>query len=207
MQNASISDFLRRVPKTDLHVHLDGSLRIPTLIELAKSENVDLPSYDEEGLKKTVFKDTYKDLPDYLQGFAYTVAVLQTPENVTRVAYELAQDNLAEGVRYLEVRFAPQLHLRKGFSMEEVVAAVCEGMDRAKKEHEASADVQSGKDVPFEYGIIFCALRYFNKDMSPYYKGLFQVMPTAPEKEVFAAGSLELARSAVRLIRDDGFRL
>jgi adenosine deaminase len=111
MSRAITEAFVRSIPKTELHIHLDGSLRIPTLIELAKTGKVKLPSYSEAGLREKVFKDKYKDLPDYLQGFAYTCAVMQNAENVERIAYELAQDNLAEGVRYVEVRFAPQLHI------------------------------------------------------------------------------------------------
>jgi adenosine deaminase len=169
MANTISADFIRAIPKTDLHVHLDGSLRLETLIELAKAGNIELPSYDAQGLTETVFKETYKDLPDYLAGFAYTCAVLQNPENIERVAYELAQDNLAEGVRYVEVRFGPQLHIRDDFPIREVVGAVVKGMDRAKKEHNNSASVKDGTDIPFEYGIIVCALRFFMKQMSPYY--------------------------------------
>ena len=116
-------EFIRQIPKTDLHLHLDGSLRLPTLIELARTAKIKLPSYEEAGLRELVFKDTYANLPEYLKGFIFTVGVLQTPENLERVAYELAQDNLAEGVRYIEVRFAPQLHCREGFSIGEVVRA------------------------------------------------------------------------------------
>ena len=67
-------EFLFKIPKSDLHLHLDGSLRLSTLIELAKKEKVALPAYTEEGLKKTVFKDKYKNLGEYLKGFSYTVA-------------------------------------------------------------------------------------------------------------------------------------
>lgn len=197
-------EFIRQIPKTDLHLHLDGSLRIPTLIELARNAKVKLPSYDESGLRELVFKDTYSSLPEYLKGFIYTVGVLQTPENLERVAYELAQDNLAEGVRYIEVRFAPQLHCRDGFSIGEVVRAVCRGLDRAKQEHNARADVKAGPDIPFEYGIIACALRSFNEHMSPYYAQILHVMSNSPRKEVFAAASLELARAAVTLAHRDG---
>ena len=70
-------DFIKALPKTDLHVHLDGSLRISTLIELAQEYNVELPSYTEEGLRELVFKDRYQNLGEYLQGFQYTVGVLQ----------------------------------------------------------------------------------------------------------------------------------
>src|SRR5262249_50824258 len=96
------ADFIRAIPKTDLHVHLDGSLRIHTLIELAREQGVELPSYEESGLRELVFKERYVDLAEYLQGFKYTCAVLRQPEALERVAYELALDSFAEGVRYIE---------------------------------------------------------------------------------------------------------
>ena len=92
------TDFLQRIPKTDLHLHLDGSLRIPTLIELAKRHRVKLPSYTEDGLRRLVFKDTYAHLPEYLQGFAYTCAVMQTAESLERIAFELAEDSTRQRV-------------------------------------------------------------------------------------------------------------
>ena len=91
-------DFVLALPKTDLHVHLDGSLRISTLIELAKEYNVELPSYTEEGLRELVFKDRYDSLGDYLKGFGYTCAVLQSEVALERSGYELAIDNQNEGV-------------------------------------------------------------------------------------------------------------
>ena len=124
--------FLRALPKSDLHCHLDGSLRLSTLIELARERDIQLPSETPEGLKELVFKESYRDLPDYLHGFAYTCAVLIDAEALERVAYELGQDCLAEGVRYLEVRFAPQLHVRPGFNLEQVVCAVDRGLDRVE---------------------------------------------------------------------------
>jgi len=197
--------FVRSIPKTELHVHLDGSLRIPTLIELAKRDKVKLPAYSESGLREKVFKDKYKDLWDYLQGFAYTCAVMYKAENLERIGYELIQDHLAEGVRYIEVRFAPQLHTHEKLTTKQVIQAVCKGMDRAKKEHNQSVAVRNGSDIPCYYGLILCALRFFNEHMSPYYKQMFQVMPYAPPKQVFAAASLELARAAVELAHKDGF--
>jgi adenosine deaminase len=197
-------EFIRRMPKTDLHVHLDGSLRIPTLIELAKKEGVELPAYDEAGLRELVFKDHYSSLPEYLQGFMYTCAVMQNAANVERIAYELGQDNIEEGVRYVEVRYAPQLHSHEGFSLEEVVRAVAKGMDRAKAEHNHSDAVQKGKDIPFEYGIIVCAMRSFNEFMSDYYKKILSVMSYARKKEVFAVASLEIAQAGVALAQKEG---
>ncbi len=197
-------EFIRAIPKTDLHVHLDGSLRLATLIELAPSCGVTLPSSDEAGMRELVFKEKYKSLGEYLQGFAYTCGVLQSAENLERAAYELAEDCLAEGVRYVEVRFAPQLHVRDGLSLERVVRAVSDGMSRAKAEHDASAVVQSGHDIPFEYGLILCAMRSFNEDMGPYFAQMLRSLAYTPRKRVFATASLELARAAAHLARDVG---
>jgi adenosine deaminase len=197
-------EFLEKIPKTDLHLHLDGSLRVPTLIELAKEAKVDLPSETESGLQELVFKEKYADLPDYLRGFGLTCAVMQTAENLERIAYELALDSIAENVRYVEVRYAPQLHVRPGLSMEQVVDSVHRGLERAKAEHNRSEPVRQGVDIPFHYGIITCALRYFNRHMSSYYAQLFDVMPHAPAKEVMAIASLEMARSAAVLAHQKG---
>ena len=100
-------DFIERLPKSELHVHLDGSIRLETLIDLAKEKGVKLPSYTVDGLRELVFKDQYQNLGEYLTGFGYTTAVLQDAESLDRVAYELAEDCAGEGIRYLEVRFAP----------------------------------------------------------------------------------------------------
>jgi adenosine deaminase len=99
------SEFLRAMPKADLHLHLDGSLRPSGLIDMAKRSKVELPSYSEAGLFELVFKDSYQNLGEYLHGFQYTCAVLRDMENLEQAAYELAQDNIAEGVNYIEVRF------------------------------------------------------------------------------------------------------
>ncbi len=197
-------EFLEKIPKTDLHLHLDGSLRVSTLIELAKAARIPLPSETEAGLQELVFKEKYQDLPDYLRGFGLTCAVLQTPENLERVAYELAQDSIAENVRYIEVRYAPQLHIRPGFSVEEVVESVNRGLARAQKEHNLSAAVRQDGDIPFHYGILTCAMRFFNRHMSAYYAQLFDVMPHAPAKEVMAVASLEMARAAAALAHQKG---
>ena len=106
-------ELIRALPKTDLHVHLDGSIRINTLIDLARDYSIELPSYTEEGLRELVFKDRYNSLGDYLKGFAYSVGVMQSEVALERVAYEFAIDNFSEGVRYFEVRFAPQLHVHQ----------------------------------------------------------------------------------------------
>lgn len=188
---------LNALPKSDLHCHLDGSLRLETLIDLAKTHGVEMPSYTPEGLKELVFKPTYADLPDYLHGFAYTCAVLKDAESLERVSYELALDSIAEGVRYLEVRFAPQLHVRDGLDVAGVLSAVNRGLARGRAEHEATEAVCTGKEPPFRYGIIACAMRMFTAGFGPYYRDLIRVLDHWPDKAVYGIASLSLARAVV----------
>lgn len=193
------SEFLKSIPKSDLHVHLDGSLRLGTLIELARDQKSELPSYSEDGLRETVFKSSYADLDEYLNGFAYTCVVMQNKENLQRVAYELAQDNIAEGVIYVEVRFAPQLHMSSLLSFEDVMQAVDDGLRQARDEYNATI---ADDAPPFEYGIIVTAMRFFTPRFSQYYGELAGVHRYSSDDELIRMASLELAKAAVRL-RDE----
>lgn len=191
-------ELLRALPKSDLHCHLDGSLRVPTLIELARERGVALPSETTDGLYEQVFKKTYRDLTEYLHGFAYTCAVLTDAEALERVAYELGQDCLDEGVCYLEVRFAPQLHVRPGFTVSDVLIAVDKGLDRIRREHENSPAVTEDGHPPFRYGLITCAMRNFSAGFSPYYKGLLEALGSRwPMKDVYGVASQTLVREVV----------
>ena len=197
------ADFLRRIPKADLHVHLDGSLRLSTLIDLAKKYGVELPAYTEKGLRQTVFKDQYASLVEYLKGFSYTDAVMQDASSIERISYELGQDAIAEGVRYLEVRFAPQLHANDKLTAQEAVRAVARGLQRAQREHNTSASVKKGKELEFYFGIIACAMRNFNKFMSPYYAALIGTLTQASKSEIVGIASLELAKMVVKMVREE----
>lgn len=198
------NEFLKEIPKTDLHLHLDGSLRLNTLIELSKKYNVELPSYTEEGLKELVFKDRYADLGEYLKGFFYTTAVLQTEEAMERVAYELAWDCINDGVRYCEVRFAPQLHINDNLSFEQILVSVNNGLEKAQKEYNNSDEIKNSDKPPFHYGIIVCALRMFGPEFSSYYKKMFEVHQYSNKKEIFSLASLELAKATEQIIFSKG---
>jgi adenosine deaminase len=189
---------LRDLPKTDLHVHLDGSLRERSVIEMARERGVRLPADSIEGLNALVFKPAYASLEEYLTGFAYTCAVLQDAEALERAAWELAWDNIDEGVRYIEVRFAPQLHMHRGFDFDAVLGAVNRGLRRAQDEHGRSEAVLLRGEPPFRFGIVVCAMRYFNEHFSQWYGQLLALFPRAPEGVVFPMASEELARAAVR---------
>ncbi len=122
---------LRRAPKVLLHDHLDGGLRVGTIIDLAAELGHDLPSDDPDELSAWFHAGaTRRDLALYLETFEHTVGVLQTAEALTRAAAEAAVDLDDDGVVYAEVRFAPELHLERGLDLDEVVAAVQEGFRR-----------------------------------------------------------------------------
>lgn len=192
-------DFIREVPKTDLHVHLDGSLRLSSLIELAQSRGVKLPSYTEEGMRELVFKDRYKDLVEYLHGFGFTCAVMQDPEAIERVTYELMWDEFSEGVRYVEVRFAPQLHVNDKMDLATVLRSVSKGIARAKAEINALEPIVHGGEPRFEAGIIVCAMRFFSPGFGDYYRKFINVHAFAPADELYSMASLEVARAIVAL--------
>jgi adenosine deaminase len=198
MEKNKLKKFIKEIPKCDLHVHLDGSLRIPTLIDLAKLQNIELPSYSEQGMCDLVFKDNYKDLPDYLQGFGYSISVMQDPESLERIAYEFAMDNIAEGVCYVEARFAPQFHVNRKMNIVKVMESVTKGMDRAKKEYSQSKDVKELKKPPFEYGIIACAMRSIPPGVSAYFDKFMEVHEDSPRSRVSALASYELVFSMIK---------
>ena len=198
------AELLARLPKSDLHVHLDGSLRLSTLIELARERKVKLPSSSSEGLLKTVFKKNYRNLTEYLKGFEFTVACLQDAEALERAAYEFCVDCRAENVFYIELRFAPQLHAHGDFDIIKVLKAVSRGIRRAGREINRHKDVRSGALPEFYCGIIVCALRFFLPVFSSYYATYFAAMQYSRKDQIYALASRELAHAAVQAVEEHG---
>jgi adenosine deaminase len=128
-------DVIRRAPKALLHDHLDGGLRPATIVELAAETGYDaLPTTDPEALGRWFIEAADSgSLERYLETFAHTVGVMQTPGALARVASECAQDLAADGVVYAEVRFAPELHVGQGLTLTEVIDAVLEGFAEGER--------------------------------------------------------------------------
>ena len=149
-------DLIRRIPKVSLHEHLDGSLRPATVLELAAECGYDgLPETDPEKLGAWFFAGADRgSLPLYLEGFAHTIAVLQTADALERAAYEYLEDSAQDGVVYAEVRFAPHFHTQGGLGLDGVMHAVLRGLTRA------------GEDFQVGFGLIICALRNESPDLS-----------------------------------------
>lgn len=141
------SERLLRLPKAELHVHLDGSLRADTMLDLAAGRGVELPASDPEALARYMLVSDAQSLEDYLARFQLTLALMQDAEGIERIAYELAVDHATENVRYVEVRFAPVLNTEGGLASHEALEAALAGLARAEHEH----DIQTA--------VIVCALR------------------------------------------------
>ena len=125
-----------RAPKVLLHDHLDGGLRPQTALELAREIGYEqLPTSDLEELRQWFIADAPgSDLVRYLEGFSHTIVVMQTRDQLLRVATECAVDLARDGVVYAEIRFAPELHTARGLTLEEVVAAVLDGFASGVRE-------------------------------------------------------------------------
>ncbi len=148
-------EFLKRLPKTDLHVHLDGSLRLTTILELAAEQGVTLPASDPDGLAKAMHMgEICHDLNDYLKAFDITLSVLQSEKALYRVAYELAEDAARENVKLMEVRYAPILHTAHGLPMTRIVEAVINGLTDARRDHGIICNV------------IICGIRHIAPEQS-----------------------------------------
>jgi adenosine deaminase len=132
---ARLRDLLRRLPKAELHCHLDGSLRPATMLELAREKGVSMPAADADSLREYMTVRDAHNLEEYLERFAVTLSVMQSEQSLERVAYELAEDAAGDGVRYIEVRYAPVLNVREGLSLEQAVEAPLRGLARAEREH------------------------------------------------------------------------
>lgn len=139
---------IRRLPKTDIHCHLDGCLRPRTMLELADEQGVRLPTRKLAGLTRILKAGPRtRSLGDYLRIFDLTLSVMQERGALYRIAYELAEDAAEENVRHLEVRYSPILHRQRRLGWDDIVTSVVSGLADGGRKHGMTT------------GVIICGIR------------------------------------------------
>lgn len=140
MNTAITMELLRKLPKVDLHLHLDGCVKPETALELADTQGIPLPASDKELLRPYMqVTDDCGSLKEYLSKFDFTTQLLQTGEALKRVAYEVVEQAAGHSCGYIEVRFAPQLHRKKGLSVDETMYWVTEGLKEGEERYGVKA--------------------------------------------------------------------
>lgn len=151
-------------PLVDLHLHLDGSLRLQTMLDIAQRERVKLPSNDVHGLKRALRCGRVRlNVEEYLKAFSITLSVLQSRYALERAAAELLEDCAAEGLKYVEIRFSPLLHTQGEMSPHDAVEAAMRGIERGMS---ASGGSASGGKSGIRANLILCSLRHFEPRQS-----------------------------------------
>lgn len=128
-------EILGKIPKIELHCHLDGSVRPETMYELLIQQGENLETKDIKKFEKLVsVREECDSLIEYLKKFSYPLKVMQKGENIERITYELLEDLSKQNVKYVEIRFAPFLHMNDDLTFDEVVESVLKAMGKAKKD-------------------------------------------------------------------------
>jgi adenosine deaminase len=145
---------IARLPKAELHTHLDAALRPETMIELARAIGFDLPVSEPAELRRFMQVTDAADLEDYLRRFEYTIPLLQSAEAIERISYEMVEDAARDNLRYLEVRYCPWLSRRQGLTMERALEAELAGLARGER------------DFGVVTRVINCSLRHYDPAIS-----------------------------------------
>jgi adenosine deaminase len=131
LAGAPLHRLIDAMPKAELHLHLDGSLRVDTALELARTRGIDAPR-DWAGMSAALIAPMpCADQAELLRAFDLPIALMQDTEALERITAELVETKAADGVRYLEIRWGPLLHVAGGLSLADGMAAVCRGAQAA----------------------------------------------------------------------------
>ncbi|HBF2807762.1 TPA: adenosine deaminase [Clostridioides difficile] len=189
------------LPKIDLHCHLDGSVRVETMLDIAIKEKIDLPSNNMDEIKKLAkvsFNCT--SLDEYLEKFDLPLKVMQSKENLKRITFELLKDASRENVKYIEIRFAPLLHTQKGMSVKNIIEGIIEGIREAESIYDIKGNLILGcmRTMTSKE-----ALLVIEEGKSFVNKGVVAVDLCGPEKEGFC----KEYKDVFKLAREYGYKV
>ena len=192
---------MKKLPKIELHCHLDGSVRVNTIIDIAKKENIKLDSYKKCDVEKIVqVPSDCTCLNEYLKRFDLPNKVMQNSKNLKRITFELLEDAYNENVKYIEIRFSPMLHLNGGLSVKEVIQSVIDGINEAEKIYDIKGNIilSCMKNMSEEDAILVIeeGKEFLNK-------GVVAIDLAGPEEEGFA----RTYERAMKLARGYGYNI
>ncbi|WP_251860037.1 adenosine deaminase [Clostridium sp. Marseille-Q2269] len=191
----------KKLPKIELHCHLDGSLRVDTILDIAKKDNISLPTYNKtELINHLSIVGDCNCLDEYLNKFFIPNEVMQTKENLKRVAFELLEDVAKDNVKYIEVRFAPILHVQKGLTIEEIIESVLEGIKEAENLYDIKGNVILGgmRNMDIE-----SSLKVVEKGSKFIGKGVVAIDLCGSEEPHFPGKYIEI----IKLAKKYGYRI
>lgn len=192
---------VNELPKIELHCHLDGSVRPASIIDIAKREGIELPTYEIESIKKLVTAPLdCPSLDEYLKRFTLPISVMQSSESLERVAFELLEDAAMENTKYIEVRFAPILHINKGLNIKGVIESVLKGIRNAESMYDIKGNLILSclRNMPIE-----TAYEMIEEGKNFIGDGVVAVDIAGSEKEGFVENYID----CIRLAKNYGFRV
>lgn len=192
---------LKDLPKIELHCHLDGSVRPKTIIDIAKRENIDIPSYDIKEITELMIAPMEcASLDEYLEKFSLPIKIMQSEYSLKRITYELLEDAAKENVKYMEIRFAPLLHTNGGLDTRRIIESVLSGIKEAEDKYDIKGNLILSflKTVPSSsiFDVIEIGKEYLNK-------GVVAVDLCGAERKGFAKDFIE----PIALAKDYGYRI
>lgn len=189
------------LPKIELHCHLDGSLRPETVLDIAKKEKVELPTYDVVQLKEELMAPiNCSSLVEYLNKFNIPIKIMQSKESLRRVAFELMEDAAKDGVKYIEIRYAPVLHTERGLTLQEVIESVLQGIEEGENKFDIKGNLilsclrhRGPKSAEM---VVEAGKKYIGN-------GVVAIDLCGAENEGFASNFIEV----IKLAKDYGYRV
>lgn len=191
----------RKLPKVELHCHLDGSVRPSTILELGIKNNIENISNNIDDIKEMLIAPPEcKCLDEYLKRFDLPIAIMQDEDSLERIAFELMEDAYNENVVYIEIRFAPLLHVNKGLSIKQVIQSVVRGIRKAESSYDINGNLilscMRTMDVESSYDVIEAGREFLNN-------GVIAIDLCSSENEKFA----KKFEKPIRIAKDYGYRV